>query len=152
MSSPIALGRTNLSPSPQHARREARGEGRPVEAARPGDALRAKTSPEKRIEAVDLTKAPPEVLEAAQGMESMFLDYMMQVMRKTVPEGNELSLESPATKIYRGMLDSKLSEMAAKNGGVGLAEQIVAYLDSQRYTVEKESMTTPSGAVPKARR
>ena len=67
-------------------------------------------------------------------MEAMFLDYMMKVMRETVPKG-EMDLENPATGIYRGMLDSELAQKAVKSGGIGLADQVIAYLDSQRYNL-----------------
>jgi Rod binding domain-containing protein len=78
----------------------------------------------------------PQIRKAAEGLEALFLDYMMQAMRKTVPK-NEMDLESPATEIYRGMLDSETSQTAARMGGVGLADQIVAYLSSQRYTLPR---------------
>ena len=75
----------------------------------------------------------PAIIAAAQGMESMFLDYMMKVMRQTVPK-NEFSMDSPAIEIYRGMLDSEIADRASKTQGVGLADQIIDYLDSARYT------------------
>lgn len=89
-------------------------------------------TPDKRVPVIDRKKVDPQVLKAAEGMEAMFLDYMMQVMRKSVPD-NEMSLDSPATKIYQSMLDSEVSQIAAKTGGVGLAEQIIAYLEAARY-------------------
>ena len=75
----------------------------------------------------------PAIVEAAQGMEAMFLDYMLKVMRQTVPK-NEMDLESGATEIYRSMLDSEVAERAARTQGVGLADQLIDYLDSSRYT------------------
>jgi peptidoglycan hydrolase FlgJ len=75
----------------------------------------------------------PQIAAAAQGMEAMFLDYMMKVMRQTIPK-SEMSLDSPATEIYRGMLDSEIADTAARTQGVGLADQIIDYLDSARYT------------------
>lgn len=86
----------------------------------------------KRTVPVDRSQVSPEVLKAAQGMEAMFLDYLMKVMRETVPK-NEMDLESPATQIYRGMMDSEVAQKAARHGGIGLAEQIIAYLESNRY-------------------
>ena len=90
-------------------------------------------SPSKRLEEVDYNKVDPKVLEAAKGFEGLFLDQLMRVMRQTVPK-SEMDLENGATEIYRGMLDSEYSKMAANQGGVGLAEQIVAYLQSRGYT------------------
>ena len=74
----------------------------------------------------------PRIMKAAKGMEGMFIDHMMQVMRKTVPT-NPNSLENPATKIYRSMLDSEYSQQAVDGGGFGLAEQIVEHLAPTRY-------------------
>ncbi len=84
-------------------------------------------------QAVDWSRVDPKVREAAQGMEAIFIDYLMKVMRETVPK-NELDLESPATGIYRSMMDSEVAQKAARRGGIGLAEQIVAYLESNRYS------------------
>ena len=75
----------------------------------------------------------PQIVEAAQGMESLFLEYMMKVMRQTVPK-NEMDLESPATEIYRSMLDSEVADKSAHSQGIGLADQIIDYLDPSRYT------------------
>lgn len=74
----------------------------------------------------------PQILEAAQGMEAMFLDTMFRAMRQTVQD-NDMNLENNATKLYRSMMDSELAQNAAKTSGVGLAEQIVAYLEAQGY-------------------
>jgi flagellar protein FlgJ len=86
---------------------------------------------------VDKSKVDPEIRKAAEGMEAMFLDYMMKTMRETVPK-NEMDLESPATAVYRSMQDSEIAQTAARAGGVGLADQLIAYLDSQRYTLPRE--------------
>lgn len=104
--------------------------GRP--ALPPDNILAAPTTPGKRLPVVDRTKVDPQLLKAAEGMEAMFLDYMLKVMRQTVPK-NELDLESPATGIYRGMLDTETAQRAAKAGGIGLADQIIAYLQPQGY-------------------
>jgi Rod binding domain-containing protein len=100
------------------------------------NALTAPTTPDRRLPVVDKTQVDPQTLQAAQGMESMFLNYMLKVMRDTVPK-NEMDLESPATGIYRGMQDTEIAQRAAHAGGIGLADQIVAYLESQRYTLPR---------------
>ena len=82
---------------------------------------------------IDRSKVDPAILEAANGMESMFIEYMMKVMRDTVPE-NEMDLESPATKVYRGMLDTEYAKKAAATGGIGLGDQVIAYLIERGYT------------------
>lgn len=85
---------------------------------------------------IDRSKVDPSIVKAAEGMEAMFIDYMMKVMRQTVPK-NDMDLESPASDIYRGMLDSEYAEKAAHVGGFGLADQIIDYLQSQRYNLIK---------------
>jgi flagellar protein FlgJ len=97
------------------------------------NALTAPTTPGKVLPVVDKSKVDPRVREAAEQWEGMFLDYMMKVMRQTVPK-NDMSLDSPATDIYRGMQDSETAQRIARAGGVGLADQIIAYLEAQRYT------------------
>lgn len=86
--------------------------------------------------AIDHAQVDPEVLKAAQGMEAMFLDYMMKVMRQTVPK-NEMNLESPATEVYRSMLDSETAQRAARGVGIGLADQIIAYLQPESYHLKE---------------
>ena len=98
------------------------------------NALSAPTTPAKRVPIVDRSKVNPEIVKAAEGMETMFIDYMLKVMRETVPQ-NEMDLESPASQIYRSMLDSEFAEKASQHGGIGLADQIIAYLDTQRYNL-----------------
>lgn len=82
--------------------------------------------------ATNRSKVAPEVVKAAEGMEAMFVDFMMKVMRETVPK-NEMDLESPATGIYRGMLDSEYAQSAVRHGGIGLADQIIDYLAARDY-------------------
>jgi len=94
------------------------------------------STPDRRVPMIDKSKVPPEILKAAEGMESMFIDYMMKVMRQTVPK-NDMDLESPATEIYRGMMDSEYAEKAAHQGGIGLADQIIAYLSPQGYNLSE---------------
>ena len=86
----------------------------------------------------------PQIRKAAEGMETMFMDYMMKTMRGTV-EKNDLDLENSATEIYRGMLDTETVQRAVHQGGVGLADQIIAYLEARSYNKPKGPAT--EGAV-----
>lgn len=97
-------------------------------------ALTAPVSLDRELPVIDRSKVDPEIVKAAEGMEEMFLDYMLRVMRQTVPK-NEMDLESPATDIYRGMLDSEYARTAAHRGGIGLSDQIIAYLEARRYNL-----------------
>jgi Rod binding domain-containing protein len=96
------------------------------------------STPAKRLPVVDRSQVPKELVEAAEGMEAMFLDYLMKTMRQTVPK-NEMDLESPATEIYRSMQDSETAKTAARAGGVGLADQIIAYMVAERYDLDRAS-------------
>ena len=126
MNSSIRLGGLSSPPSPYARREMNNGE----------NVLSAQISPSRRESVIDRSKINPETLKAAEGMEAMFIDYMLKVMRQTVPKG-EMDLESPATEIYRGMMDSEYAQKAAHHGGIGLADQIIAYLDSNRYNLSK---------------
>lgn len=95
-------------------------------------ALEAPISSAKRLPSVDPSQIDPQLRKSAEGMEAMFIDYMMKVMRETVPK-NEMDLESPASNLFRGMLDTQYAEKAAHRGGIGLADQIVAYLEARGY-------------------
>jgi Rod binding domain-containing protein len=98
-------------------------------------ALTAPQTPSIRNPEVDRSKVDPQIVQAAEGMETMFLDYMMKVMRQTVPK-NEMDMENPATEIYQGMLDSEYAEKAAHAGGVGLSDTIIAYMAPDSYNLK----------------
>ena len=92
--------------------------------------------------------SPPEVdsriREAAEGMEAIFLDLMLRSMRETIPK-NEMDLESPATSLYRGLLDQEYAQKISHGTGVGLAQQIIDYLTQAQSTrgVTAPPITTP---------
>jgi Rod binding domain-containing protein len=96
---------------------------------------------------VDRSKVDPKIIEAAEGLETMFMDYLMKTMRETVPK-NDMDLENGATAIYRGMLDQEYAQKAVKAGGVGLSDTIIAYLAPESYNLPKGQMTAPA-SVPK---
>ncbi len=126
MSSPVAPGRSTS--------------GLPI--SHYDNALTAPSTPARRIQQVDRSKVDPRLVKAAEGMETMFLDYLMKTMRQTIPK-NEMDLESPATEIYRSMLDSETAQIAARAGGVGLADQIIAYMLPESYSVDQGSRLNP---------
>jgi Rod binding domain-containing protein len=129
-------GLQHVSSLPDHSPR-----GGPVNSVTPAP-VRA-----MRLEPIDRSKVDPQILQAADGMEAMFVDYMYKVMRQTVPK-DELTADSPATEIYQGMLDSEVAQKAAKTKGLGLSDQIIAYLNSRSYTGAggTGARMTPAGA------
>jgi Rod binding domain-containing protein len=120
MSAPIALGTSRLPLSP------------PIEHG--DNALTSPTTPGNRLPVIDRTKVPAKLREAAEGMEAMFLDYMMKTMRQTVPK-SEYSMSNPATEIYQSMMDSETAQKAVRTGGTGLADQLIAHLMTERYNL-----------------
>ncbi len=91
-------------------------------------------SPVKRDPVIDRSQVPKEVIQVAQGFEEMFLDYLMKTMRDTVHDSS-MSLESHGTKIYRSMLDNEYTKKAIAAGGVGVADQLIAYMAPQLYNL-----------------
>ncbi len=142
MTEPVAPGSSSLSFAPQQEASNKRSDRSFDTTLNNVNALAAPTTPEKRLPVVDRTRVAPEVLKAAEGMESLYLNYLMSVMRKTVPE-SEMSLNSPATKIYQGMMDSETAKTASRTGGAGLADQIIAYWISNGYNLKKDASGHP---------
>ena len=69
---------------------------------------------------------------AAQQMEGIFLNMMLQSMRDAnavFAEGN--MLDSRDGQFYQGMYDKQLALNISKNGGIGLADVIVKQMQSQ---------------------
>jgi len=85
----------------------------------------------KRAEAMD-----PQYLEGLKKVttdfESIFLNYMLKQMRRTVPE-DPLFGKSTARDIFNDMYDENVSNELAKAGGIGLA----AILYKQLVSVEQ---------------
>jgi len=63
----------------------------------------------------------PELEKACRDFESIFVNYMMQQMRKTVPE-NSLFGTNQGEKIYTGMLDDEIAKSVSQSRGLGLAK------------------------------
>jgi flagellar protein FlgJ len=111
--------------------------------------LTAPITPDRRLAPVDKTKVDPGMRKAAEGMEAMFLDFMMKSMRETVQK-SDMDLENAGTKLYRNMLDTETAKNAAHQGGIGLADQLIAYMESQRYNLPRTPMDRgiPAGTRP----
>ncbi len=75
--------------------------------------------------------ASVEEIAAAQGMEAIFVNQMIEEMRKSVPE-NEVVPRSYAEKVYQSMLDQEYAEILSGTGQFGIAEQVLAEITGQR--------------------
>lgn len=74
-----------------------------------------------------------EMMEAARGFESIFMQFMLQKMRDAVPKGG-LFKESFAGGMYEQMHDEQLSRHLSADGkGLGLAEMLYQDITRQRY-------------------
>jgi flagellar protein FlgJ len=62
---------------------------------------------------------------AARELESVVVNQLFTTMRKSVPKSG-LVEESPATEMFRSMLDTELARVAAEKSPFGLADAIVA--------------------------
>lgn len=108
------------------------------------NALTAPTTPAKRIAVVDREHVDPKLREAAEGMEAMFLDFLMQTMRKNVQK-SDMDLENSGTQLFQGMMDAENAMRAARQGGVGLADQIIAYMVADQYNNQR-GQEAPGGS------
>lgn len=61
-----------------------------------------------------------ELNKTCQDFESLFVSYMMEQMRRTIPEGG-LITRSQGEKIYTGMLDNEIAKTVSNSQGMGLA-------------------------------
>ncbi len=80
---------------------------------------------------------------AAKGFESMFINQMLQAMRKTVPE-NAIFGKSYANDVYYSMLDERISDRMADNGSVGLAKMLIEQLNKKYgLDIEEKALEEP---------
>ncbi len=71
--------------------------------------------------------------DACCKFEAIFLQQMMEAMRKTVPE-SELSPRSYANSMYDGMMDQAISESGSKQAPLGLAMNMYRQLERDGFT------------------
>ena len=72
-------------------------------------------------------KESAKLMEACRGFEAMFLNFMYEKMRDTVPD-NTLFGTTNADKILQSMLDTELTKNMAEAGGIGLADMMFRQL------------------------
>jgi len=77
------------------------------------------------------TDADTDLQEACEQFESLMLNFMIREMRATVPEGTLLP-RSMAEEIFTGMLDEKVADEMAQNGGIGISRMIFDQLRSAK--------------------
>ncbi len=71
--------------------------------------------------------------DACRGFESIFLDTMLESMRKTVPE-DKLFGDGNGMDIYKSMYDEYLAENISENGGgIGLESFLYKQIDRSKF-------------------
>jgi flagellar protein FlgJ len=73
--------------------------------------------------------------EAAEQFEAIFLYQLMEQMRRTVPENDQLG-DGRAEKIFQSMLDQEMASNFAQGQSIGLAKMI--YEQMSRYVPDDE--------------
>ena len=76
-------------------------------------------------------EATAEEIAAAQGVEALLIDHMIQEMRKTVPE-NDIIPISHGEKVFRQMMDSEYANTLARSGMAGIADQVLAEMKGKK--------------------
>ena len=77
-------------------------------------------------ETVGTVRDTSAIRNAAQEMESFFINQMFQAMRRTIPEPEGMFERSHAEVIFQEMLDQEVAINLSRNGGIGLADKIYA--------------------------
>jgi len=67
--------------------------------------------------------------QAAKEFESVFATILLKEMRATLEEGS--LFEGDKGDVYGGMFDLFLGQQIAESGGLGIAEMVSSYLQSQ---------------------
>lgn len=106
----------------------------PVELRRPSRALPGPFPGSRSADGISLTRVPtpgPEaekIRDAARQFEALFLAYLYQTMRETVP-ASPFS-EGQSGSMYEEMFTPSLGDNMAKGGGIGLAELMVKHFEA----------------------
>ena len=91
-------------------------------------------SPVQNHKAAKSASNGKELEKACHQFESIFVKYMLQTMRKTIPE-DKLFGGGQAENIYTEMLDDQVAQSISNRRGIGLAAIMYAQMAS---TDEKE--------------
>lgn len=72
---------------------------------------------------------PKEIIDVAEGMESQFINHMINEMRKSV---NKVEPESQAERFYNSKIDEEYAKiMSETKNGLGVKEMIIEQLAPQ---------------------
>ena len=83
---------------------------------------------------------PPDknIKKAAKEFEAYFVSYLLKVMRESVPKSGLLS-GGMSENIYTSMMDEKIAEGIALQGGFGLSKLLEGQINIYPATADKMS-------------
>lgn len=94
---------------------------------------------QKKLKSAIDSKDETKLKEVSKDIETIFINMMMQQMRKTIVKSN-LTERAPGSEIYESMFDEKIAEEASKGKGFGLADMIYKQLYNEmknKYKIEE---------------
>jgi murein DD-endopeptidase MepM/ murein hydrolase activator NlpD len=96
-------------------------------------------------------KTPAALKKVASEFESMFVSYLMKVMRETIEESG-LTEGGMGKDIYNDMLDQEISKGIAERGSLGIADMLIRRLSAEAAQEESApaSRVEPEKSSPKA--
>jgi len=75
-------------------------------------------------------KDPAKLKEKAQEFEAIFIQQMFKEMRKTIPHEGLIETDN-ASDTYNQLQDMEAARLAARQGGIGLAELMMQQLSKE---------------------
>ncbi|RJQ84827.1 MAG: flagellar biosynthesis protein FlgJ [Desulfobacteraceae bacterium] len=100
------------------------------DAIRPSAPLLRSEYPAEPVKARSSGTTPSKQLEqACRDFESIFVNYMLQQMRRTVPQ-NDLFNGGRAEEIYTSMMDNELAKSIAQQRSMGLVSVLYRQLSA----------------------
>ena len=87
---------------------------------------------------------PKDLREACQLFESLFIHQLWKAMRETVDKSGLID-GGEGEEIFTDLLDQKTSEVMARRGGIGLAEDLYRQLSRQQMSVQTDNKVAPAG-------
>ncbi|SNS49767.1 flagellar protein FlgJ [Anaerovirgula multivorans] len=82
---------------------------------------------ENKAKTTKTPEDPEKLMEVCREFESIFLNMMLQQMRRTVPDGG-LVEKSYARDLYESLQDEEVAKEMSKGGGIGLAQELYTQL------------------------
>jgi len=84
--------------------------------------------------------------KVARDFESVFLNKLLESMRKGIPKSG--LLDSYSMETYQSMLDQEMAKELSKRKGMGMGEMIYNDLSRMNKILRGESIPSPSSQIP----